>query len=344
MVRKRVIAGSICAGLLLAQLFALNSCKANTGEEFQYNLKPRNPMESEDGLATSNNSTEVVKMKATEQEIQNYYSSKTSFNQKSDIVPTMSCEDKFGIELYKDYNKKFYITDIVSGSSAQKAGLQIGDIVISIDNEKIKNLSIDEACNVMDRKHHMILKIKDLHKKNKDVTLVKSRVCIPNKVSDEIFDTYWQQVYNGDFDLDFIAKKLNNMSNIPFTRKSRMELQQMERYVSYWLPKKKVFTNGYKACEYSRSNTEQFHQCVDKLVNKELDKISKEEEYAHKRLELATKLQMFAMAAGAVTNLAGAINNHSDALRNQNLNIYHSGTINANVNHSGYINVNHFRY
>lgn len=354
MVRKRVVVGSVCFGLLLAQLFALNSCKASSNEDFQYNLKPRNPMETDDTLMSfPNTNKEMIKIKETVQEKQDTDSFKSSINKKVEQFPSMSCEEKFGIELYKDYNKKFYVTDVIPGSSAQKAGVRIGDIILSIDDEKIKKLNIDEACNIMDRKHRMKLKIKDSQKKNKDIALVKDRVCIPNKVNNDIFDTYWQQIYNGDFDIDFVAQKLNKMSSIPFTRKSRIELQQMERYVSYWLPKKKVFTNGYKACEYSRSNTEQFHQCVDKLVNKELAKISKEEEYAHKRLELATKLQMFAMAAGAVTNLAGSINNHAYALQNQNVyhsgtfNVNHSGTVNVNNNNNiinGYMNIRHFRY
>ena len=62
MVRKRVIIGSICCGLIFSQLFALNTCRANTNGEFQYNLKPRNPMEDENEIATpthTNNNSNI---------------------------------------------------------------------------------------------------------------------------------------------------------------------------------------------------------------------------------------------------------------------------------------------
>lgn len=47
MISKKIIFGTICAGLLFARLFALSSCQANSEENFQYNLTPRNPIDNE---------------------------------------------------------------------------------------------------------------------------------------------------------------------------------------------------------------------------------------------------------------------------------------------------------
>lgn len=337
MVRKRVIIGSICCGLIFSQLFALNACRANTNGEFQYNLHPRNPMEDEISLPIKSHPVKASEPPAF----------------KHNVTPESNkiCDMSVGFELYKDgYNRKVFIGDILPGSPAQKAGLRIGDEILRVNDKKVKKLSADEIFSIINSSYTTTLQIKDINKKKKEVNLVKNKLCITTIVPDEVFNSYWQQVYNGGTDLEFMSNQVAKLASIKrLHRKTKWEVQSMQTYLDYWLPKKRIFDSAYKACTISADTQDEFHSCMQKLVTRELAKIAKEEEYAHKRFEIGAKLKMVAMGALAVTNLAGSINNHAYALQHQNVyhngnfNVNHSGTINTNIQHSGYLNLYHNR-
>ncbi len=327
MIRKNFIIGTLCTSLIFANVLPLNSCFANTNETFQYNLKPKNPL-ADDKIGPLNNTVIVQPQK---QELL------TKIRQKK--TRQVSCQSKYGIELYKDYGyywgDKLFITDVIPNSPAQRAGLKIGDRIIKINNQKVRRMSVEDANYVMDMNPNMTLLIKDANNKKRSVNLTRSKVCIEIKPSEnEIFLTYWNQLYDGEYDLELVHDKIQKLNRVDLSYRSKSEVRQMEEYVTYWLKKKKIFKNSYKSCDLSSYDDTSLCNCLSKFVDKELAKIAKEEEYAMERYKIRAKLQMFAMSTAAAIYMGGAIKDHAHALRNQN--VHHS--------HSGSINLHHLRY
>ena len=250
------------------------------------------------------------------------------------------CRDSFGFALLKDYNNKIYVIKILEGSNAELSGVSIGDQVVKINNKKYKTYkkkTTDQIMNMITSQNKIALVLKSITGDKKQVSLSKSNVCFSQTSYDDIYTSYWQQLFPDESNISESLALYNEMSFIPFSGRLSAEISKQISFLQYWKKKEKVFSNQYKACLVSSFTNDAFHDCVKLAVTKDIEEIRHEENIAleKEKMESQERMQRWGVYASVMNSMA--IFDHANALRNQHVNVNHSG--NVNVNHSGSFNV-----
>ena len=182
--------------------------------------------------------------------------------------------------------------------------------------------------NLFDNSARVTLLVKDNSNEKRLYTLSKGQVCIPKKQVDNLFNTYWYQIYSGEDidDLYEFGSKLSNISN-KLHWGTRQEVNGHMQQINYWMSKKIKFKNNYNACNIYNKSTQELHSCLSQAINKLQAEVAYDQEIERQRAYLQAQQQMH-------TQQIQAINNYADALRNQHVqvdsNVYHNGTVNVN--------------
>ena len=93
-----------------------------------------------------------------------------------------------GVSIYKDTETgKIIIVDVMENSPAKKANLEVGDIIISIDDQKAEDLSTQDFSNyvIKSNKEKFIIKI-ERDSKEQEIEVVKGQVEIESVYSEVI--------------------------------------------------------------------------------------------------------------------------------------------------------------
>lgn len=271
---------------------------------------------------------------------QAYLDYKDNFMQNGAKRVENVCRDSFGFALLKDYNNKIYVIKTLEGSNAEISGVSIGDQVVKINNKKYKTYkkkSTEQIMNMITSQNKIALVLKSITGDKKQVSLSKSNVCFSQTSYDDIYTSYWQQLFPDESNISESLALYNEMSFIPFSGRLSAEISKQISFLQYWKKKEKVFSNQYKACLVSSFTNEAFHDCVKLAVTKDIEEIRHEENIAleKEKMESQERMQRWGVYASVMNSMA--IFDHANALRNQHVNVNHSG--NVNVNHSGSFNV-----
>lgn len=175
-----------------------------------------------------------------------------------------------GANLVQDpYNKKVFVFKTFPNSMALKYGLPEGAEIVSINDQKIKKLNLNQVTELIRGKEGSIVKL--IIKYNKEETIIelpRAQFKLPEKVQDK-FEIHWKQIAPVNARIEPIpSNMLNNMSKkwyaeiVPFT--------------NYWLTRKAEFKNSYDVC-MSYPTAEQ-NACLINLTNREINKTSNDEQ------------------------------------------------------------------
>lgn len=173
-----------------------------------------------------------------------------------------------GANLVKDpYNKKVFVFKTFPNSMALKYALPEGAEIISVDNQKVKNLSIDQVSTLIRGEENTKVKLViKYNKKESIIEIPRAKFVLPEKKQDK-FETHWKQVAPINARIEPIPQNMiNNMSKkwyaevVPFT--------------NYWLERKVEFKNSYDVC-MSYPSSEQT-ACLINLTNREINKTAQD--------------------------------------------------------------------
>lgn len=260
----------------------------------------------------------------------NSYKNNFKLNIKKEI-PT-ECSYLYGFGFCRDDVKsRVFICDIIQESSAQKNGLQVGDEILRINNQKIKNLNYVNLQNIINNTTSITLLIKNNNKKKKLYNLTKTKLCtlsLDTNNQDSLFDTYWLQIYTGQNIEDSLEtiSKYTNISN-KLSKRTKQNLAMEFEKLNYWKSKKIKFENSYNSCKITTKSNDDLHACLIKSVSQLKQEIAYEQELMLRNAYIRAQQQL-------QIQQIRALNNYANALRYQNINVNHNGTF--NVNHSIY--------
>ena len=246
--------------------------------------------------------------------------------------PKMDCKNSYGFHYIMDpyyvTRNKFFVYEVKPNTPAQKSGLKVGDEILKIDENKVNKMNINMFENALSPKS-ITIEFKNNTGK-KIITMTQTIICTPIKENDDLFNTYWKQIYTGR-DLEDITLDIQATSKIynHLSYGLKQYLQELSNQLSYWQPKKIKFQSGYNSCKAHYMIDSEMHSCISNLVNREIAQMQHEEYIRQQQAILQTQQQM-------QQQQVNALNNYSDALRNQHVNV--SGSV--NVQHSGTVNVN----
>lgn len=257
-----------------------------------------------------------------------------------DVSNKTNCGTYFGIG-FNNNDTSHIITHVLDNSSAANWGMAVGNKLVKINGEKLKGY--ETGSTVISRLNSLSvvnLEYKDNNGQKREVTLNKTQMCIPVQQKDELFETYWRQICPISANIQEIInmdRALLSSRNVNYYQKQFIG-QELEK-LYYWNDKHQKFLAGYKTCKYS--NGTDIHSCLTSLVDRELQQIAKEQEYARQQAILQAQQQM-------QQQQVNAMNNYSHALRNQHVqvdtNVYHNGTVNHNVNQNVNFNGTIYHY
>lgn len=187
------------------------------------------------------------------------------------IQSTVSAQNAIcgiGANLVQDpYNKKVFVFKTYQNSMALKCGLPEGAEIISVDDQKVKKLNINQVTELIRGEEGT--KVKLVIKYNKEERIIeipRAKFILPEKVQDK-FEIHWKQIAPINARIEPIPQNMiNNMSKkwyvevVPFT--------------NYWLARKAEFKNSYDVC-ISYPASEQ-NACLINLTNREINKTAQD--------------------------------------------------------------------
>lgn len=173
-----------------------------------------------------------------------------------------------GANLVKDpYNKKVFVLKTFPNSMALKYRLPEGAEIISVNDQKVKKLDINQVTNLIRGEEGT--KVKLVIKYNKEestIEIPRAKFVLPEKVQNK-FEIHWKQIAPVNARIEPIPQNMiNNMSKkwyaevVPFT--------------NYWLARKAEFKNSYDVC-MSYPASEQ-NACLINLTNREINKTARD--------------------------------------------------------------------
>ena len=172
-----------------------------------------------------------------------------------------------GLDIFKEpYSKKVIITDIIPDSPAQNAGITIGTELVSINDEKAKNLSVYEIYNRIsgNDEHTVKITIKNDTHKFATYNLKNEFLTIDEPNHDPYFEMLWSQVAPTEFkDADPLDPKIVKQ----FSKKYRKNIIPL---VTYWLNRKKDIMPEYNYCMTTSAKNRE--TCIVRLLITENEK------------------------------------------------------------------------
>lgn len=174
-------------------------------------------------------------------------------------------EEFFGIgaELAQDtYNKKIIVVGLINNKPAMKAGIEPGDEIIAVDDEKITKKSICEVVSKIRGNNGSAVKIRI--KKNffirKTYTLQREQVVL-NCCQTAPYIAQWRQIADPEY---INSKPIQKEALKKFSRKYQ---KTTALKIIYWQKRRQMFEQNYNACmKYSKNNQE---LCVIHLLDRE---------------------------------------------------------------------------
>ncbi|MCM1004272.1 MAG: PDZ domain-containing protein [Candidatus Gastranaerophilales bacterium] len=175
-----------------------------------------------------------------------------------------------GANLVQDpYNKKVFVFKTLPNSMALKYGLPEGAEIISINEQKVRKLNLNQATELIRGEEGSKVKLTiKYNKEESTIEIPRAPFKLPEKVQDK-FEIHWKQIAPVNARIEPIPlNMLNNMSKkwyaeiVPFT--------------NYWLIRKAEFKNSYDVC-MSYPAVEQ-NACLINLTNREINKTSSDEQ------------------------------------------------------------------
>jgi len=169
-----------------------------------------------------------------------------------------------GAELFKEpFNNKVLVTNVFPDSPAQRAGLSIGDEIVSVDNEKVKKMCICEVTSRIrgDKDTAVKLVIKKHWWKWETIEITRDTINAKYPDENPELEKYWKQISPECFNCtrcfaDEVVKKLS----LKYKRK-------VLPVVNYWFERKQGFTEGFNTCKsYSKNNQE---TCLINFMNRQ---------------------------------------------------------------------------
>ena len=211
-----------------------------------------------------------------------------------------------GANLVKDpYNKKVFVFKIFPDSMALKYGLPEGAQIISVNDQKVKNLDINQIANLIRGEEGTKVKLAiKYNKEESTIEIPRAKFVFPEKVQNK-FEIHWKQIAPINARIEPIPQNMvNNMSKkwyaeiVPFT--------------NYWLARKAEFKNSYDVC-MSYPTSEQ-NACLINLTNREINKTAQD-----RQLEVQENM----LRQQAMQNSINAVNQiqMNNNLRNINSNL-----------------------
>ena len=184
---------------------------------------------------------------------------------------SLNCLDQFGFDVLYDpftlLRNKLFLINIYNNSSAKKAGLEVGDEILEINGNKIKDLSADKIFYILDNENNINMEIKSGLKKRK-VELIKSNICTAKYTND--IDSYFNGIYEDDVnEVERILRYSNRISN-KLSKGMRNYIQHQKRNTNYWVIERNKFENTYNVCKSSYKNSVSQHNCIFSMVNKQI--------------------------------------------------------------------------
>ncbi len=173
-----------------------------------------------------------------------------------------------GIELLKDpYNNKVFVFKVFPNSSAQKYGLKEGSEIISIEGERLKNLSKVQILNLIKGAENTKVKlVVKNNKAQKTIEVPREKFQISSKKTSD-FDFYWQKIAQKNVVIEPINQNiLKNMSKEFYV--------EVVPTVNYWIARKVYFEYGYDFCGTYGEQVK--NKCISNLVKSEIEKTKKE--------------------------------------------------------------------
>jgi len=204
-----------------------------------------------------------------------------------------------GANLVKDpYNKKVFVFKIFPNSMAFKYALPEGAEIISVNDQKVKKLNINQVTNLIRGEEGS--KVKLTIKYNKEESIIeipRAKFTPPEKIMNK-FEIHWKQIAPINSRIEPIPQNmLNNMSKKWYS--------EVVPFTNYWLERKLKFKNSYDVC-MSYPTAEQ-NACLINLTNREINKTSQD-----RQLEMQENM----LRQQAVQN---SINNFNQLQMNNNL-------------------------
>lgn len=173
-----------------------------------------------------------------------------------------------GANLVKDpYNKKVFVFKTLPNSMASKYGLPEGAEIISVNDQKVKKLDINQVTNLIRGEEGTKVKLEiKYNKEESTIEIPRVKFILPEKIQDK-FEIHWKQIAPINARIEPIPQNMiNNMSKkwyaevVPFT--------------NYWLARKAELKNSYDVC-MSYPASEQ-NACLINLTNREINKTAQD--------------------------------------------------------------------
>lgn len=175
-----------------------------------------------------------------------------------------------GVNLVKDpYNKKVFVVKVFPNSTAFKSGLLEGSEIISINDQKVKKLKINQITDLIQGEIDSTVKLEIKYNKQKNILEIPRAQFSQPKETPDRFEIHWKQVVPIDANLEPIPQNMaNNMSKRWYS--------EVTYYKNYWISRKTEFKNGYDAC-MSYPTSEQ-NNCLMNLTNREINKTAQDKQ------------------------------------------------------------------
>ncbi len=173
-----------------------------------------------------------------------------------------------GVRLVKDpYNKKVFVKVVFPNSMAEKTGLPEGAEIISINDQKVKKLNIDQVANLVRGEEGTKVKLQiKYYKKESIIEIPRAQYTFVEPEYDR-FEAHWRQVAPPNAKIEPIPENMiNNMSNKWFN--------ETVPIINYWIARKEKFKIGYDACMTYPASEQ--NACLMNLTNREINKTAQD--------------------------------------------------------------------
>lgn len=173
-----------------------------------------------------------------------------------------------GANIVKDpYNKKVFVFKIFPDSMAFKYALPEGAEIVSINDQKVKKLDINQVTNLIRGEEGTKVKLTIRNNKEEStIEIPRAKFTPPEKIQDK-FEIHWKQIAPINTRIEPIPQNvLNNMSKKWYS--------EVVPFTNYWLARKAEFKNSYDVC-MSYPVTEQ-NACLINLTNREINKTTQD--------------------------------------------------------------------
>ncbi len=190
------------------------------------------------------------------------------------ILQNIACAEAplgdIGANIVKDpYNKKVFVVKILQNSTAQQFGLPEGAQIISINDQKVKKLNLEQITNLLqgeiDTKVKLVIKY---NKKESILEIPRAQLIAPKKADDK-FEIHWKQVVPINANLDPIPTNMEKSM-------SKSWHSEVVYFKNYWTSRKAEFKNGYDGCMSYPQNEQ--NSCLMNLTNREINKTAQDKQ------------------------------------------------------------------